>query len=143
MAYIDSFLTLSDAQALTASADATNVVDLQTSGIAAGIGNPMCVAFSVDVAADTADGNETYTFNIATGAATTLGTTVVSKTVAGATLAAGYSFVIPFDHTELSRYVGVEYALGGTSPSVTVSADIRPLNMVDATVDYANAYSIS
>ena len=142
MAYVDKFLELSDAQALTASADSTNVVDLGVAGQVIGV-EPMCVEFSVDVDADFTTGDETYTFNLSTGSATTLGTTVVSKAVTAATLVAGYKFVISFDHTALSRYVGVEYVLAGTTPSVTITASIKPLNMSDVRVNYASGYTIA
>ena len=124
MSYIDAHLELSDAQALTASADSTNVIDLEVSGIAAGIGEPICVEFAIDVAADGTTTDETYEFTIATGATTALGTTVSSKTIGYATLVAGYKFVMILDHTALNQYLGVEYVLGGTTPSVTVSASV-------------------
>ena len=49
--YIDKLLKLSDAQALTATAVGTNVVDIE---VARGVGNgePIAVVFSVGVAAD-------------------------------------------------------------------------------------------
>ena len=66
----------SSAQALTATADSTNVVDLTQSARQIGAGQPMWVHFNVTVAADVANGDETYQFNIATGSATSLGTQI-------------------------------------------------------------------
>ena len=80
--YIDNLLKLSDAQALTATAVATNVVDL---GVARSVGNgePMAVVFSVGVAADQTTGDEDYTFDIkySSNAAQTAGEQLMSRRI--------------------------------------------------------------
>ena len=122
MSLVDARLELSDAQALTASADSTNVIDLSQTARQIGAGRTMYVHFNVTVGADFTTGDETYTFGVATGAATSLGTVLSSRAIAAGTLAAGYnvSMAVPMDG--VLRYVGVEYVLAGTSPSVTVDA---------------------
>ena len=53
----------SDAQAVTASAVGTNVINLLTDR-SIGVGEPMCVLFAIDVAADQTTGDEDYTFDV-------------------------------------------------------------------------------
>jgi len=122
MSLVDARLELSSAQALTASADSTNVVDLSQTARQIGAGRPMYVHFNVTVAADFTSSDETYTFGVATGAATSLGTVLASRAIVATTLVAGYNFSIAVPMDGVLRYVGVEYVLAGTSPSVTVDA---------------------
>lgn len=122
MSYIDSRLEFSSAQALTATADSTNVVDLTQTARQIGAGKPMWVHFNVTVAADVANSDETYEFTVATGAAASLGTQIASMSIPRGTLVAGYTFSLAVPVERMLRYVGVEYVLGGTSPSITVDA---------------------
>jgi len=124
MSLVDSRLELSDAQAVTASADATNVVDLGVGAGQVGAGRPLFVNFNVGVAADFTTGDETYQFNVATGAAATLGTVLVERAILAATLVAGYNFSIQIPADSVLRYIGVEYVTAGTSPTITVDAYI-------------------
>ncbi len=119
---IDSRLEFSDGQALTASAASTNIVDLgQDRDI--GPGRTLYLVLSVDVAADYGNADETYAVALQTdsAAAFSSATTLVSRTIAAAELAAGSQHVIPVTLTN-ERYLRVYYTLGGTSPSVTVNA---------------------
>ena len=122
MSLVDSRLEVSSAQALTATADSTNVVDFTQAARQVGAGRPMYMHFNVVVAADFTSGDETYTFAVATGAATSLGTQLASRAIVAGTLVAGYNFSIAVPMDGLLRYVGAEYTLAGTSPSVTVDA---------------------
>lgn len=141
--YIDNFLKLSDAQALTATADSTNVIDL---GVDRDIGKGEAMAFviSVGVAADVADADETYSFQLETddNASMTSSTIVAGGAIAGASLTAGSIHAFPIA-TANERYLQGVYTLGGTTPSVTVDAWVAPLSTVDQYVDYANGYTIS
>ena len=121
---LDSLLKFSDAQALTATADSTNVIDLSNDRDI-GIGEPMGIVITVGVTAD-----------ITTGAI------IGDVTVASASLTAGDKVVIPLGHSN-ERYLQVLYTLGGTTPSVTVDAFLQPLSMIDGTVTYASGYSIA
>jgi len=124
MSIIDSRLELSSAQALTASADATNVVDLTQTARQVGAGKDLYVHFNVTVAADFTTTDETYQFNIATGAAATLGTVINSRIITAGVLVAGFNFSMTIPSSEVLRYIGVEYVLGGTTPTVTMDAYI-------------------
>ena len=61
-------------------------------------------------------------------------------------LVAGYRVVIPIPPTTLSeseQYIGVRYTLAGTTPSVTVTAHLQPMSMIDSNdVYYADGYAI-
>jgi len=122
MSMVDARLEFSSAQALTASADSTNVVDLTQTARQIGAGRPMFVHFNVTVAADFTSGDETYTFGVATGAAASLGTVLASRAIVAGTLVAGHNFTMAVPTTGVLRYVGVEYVLAGTSPTITVDA---------------------
>ena len=62
---LDAQNQFSSAQALTATADSTNVIDL---GVAReiGVGEPMCVLINLTVAADDGNGDETYVVELET-----------------------------------------------------------------------------
>jgi len=155
--YIDKLLKLSDAQALTATAVGTNVVDLE---VVAGIGNgtPMAVVFSVGVAADQTTGDEDYTFDVeyATNAAQSAGAQLMGRRIfesgtPGAPaqdadlLVAGFVFAIPIPPTttgEAGDFIGVRYTLAGTTPTITVDAWIAPLSDVSQYVSYADNVTI-
>lgn len=155
---LDKNLQLSNSQALTATAVGTNTVDLSVAR-SVGSGEPMCVVFNIEVAADQTTGDEDYTFDVEVSSSadqstgyTSVGTAVFqSGTPAAGTrnadvLVAGASVVIPIPPigtAEDERYLGVRYTLAGTSPTVTVSAHVQPLNMVDnEKAIYASGYSI-
>ena len=122
MSLVDARLECSDAQALTASADSTNVIDLTGTALQVGAGQPLYMHFNVTVAADFTTGDETYSFGVATGAATSLGTVLASRAIVAGTLVAGYNFSIAVPNTGVLRYIGAEYVLAGTSPTITVDA---------------------
>lgn len=146
---IDSQQIFSDAQALTATAVSTNVIDLGADRNI-GIGEPMAVVINVDVAADSTTGDETYEFQVQTGSTATP-TTVIGKIgyggsneLAESTLAAGYRIVIPLPtNSTADRYLRLNYVLGGTTPTITVTSHLQPLNMIQAEVTYPKGYTIS
>jgi hypothetical protein len=140
--YIDSLLKFSDAQALTATADSTNVVDLGVDRDI-GIGEAMAVVITVGVAADITTGDETYQFQVETDSVEALSsaTVIADQTVAAANLTAGDKVVLPIGFSN-ERYLQVVYTLGGTTPTVTVDAQLMPLAQVDGYVNYANGYTI-
>ena len=114
----------SDDQAITASADSTNVIDLGVAGtpydsnalnqdVGKGAGVPILVQVT-----ESFDNLTTLEIKISTGATTALGTTVISQTIALADLVAGKQMaitVLPNDITE--RYLGIEYVVVGTTPT--------------------------
>lgn len=140
----DSLLLLSDAQAFTATAASTNTIDLGTDK-KIGAGEPMCVVFTVDTAADTASGNETYAFAVETedNATHTSATTVISRTIAGSNLTAGSLHTLPLPpEVTFDRYLRMYNTLGGTTPSVTITAWLCPLNQVQNWATYPKNYTV-
>jgi hypothetical protein len=116
----------SDDQAITASADSTNVIDLGVAGTPYGaaaalnqdIGKGAKIPLLVQVT-EAFDNLTTLEIKVSTGTTTALGTTVLSQTIALADLVVGKqtSFdVLPNDITE--RYLGIEYVVVGTAPTV-------------------------
>jgi len=135
----------SDDQAITASADSTNVIDLGVAGTPYGaaaalnqdVGKGAKVPLLVQVTtAMTAAGAATLTVNISTGATNALGTTIASSAVIPvAELVVGKQIsidVLPNDITE--RYLGIEYVVA-TGPMLTgnVTAGITMGNQTNVT----------
>lgn len=157
--FLDAQSQFSSSQALTATAVGENVIDLEVAR-SMGHGEPLGVLFIVEVAADQTTGDEDYTFDVeyATNAAQSTGRQLIGRRVFESgtptapaqdadLLVAGYRFVIPIpavSGSEDARYLGIRYTLAGTTPTVTVSAFLQPLSMIDnPIIHYANGYSIS
>jgi hypothetical protein len=157
--FLDSQLQFSDSQAVTSSAVGTNTVDLSVAR-SIGSGNPMGVVFVVEVAADQTSGDEDYTFDVeyATAADQSTGRQVVGRRIFESgtptapaqnadLLVAGFSFVVPIppvSSDEDERYIGVRYITAGTTPTITVSAYLQALDMIDnEKVNYASGYDIT
>lgn len=140
---LDSLLKFSESQALTATADSTNVIDLSLDRDI-GIGEPMAVFVSVEVAADFTTGDETYQFQVETddNDSFSSSTIIADQTVAAADLAVGDKVVLPIGHAN-ERYLQVVYTLGGTTPSVTVDAFLAPYSFIDGDRDYASGFTIT
>jgi len=150
---------LSDSQALTVTALSTNVIDLGSVDRNIGTGEPMAIVFNVEVAADQTTGDEDYQFDVEvasddgiTTARKLLGRRIFESGTPDAPaenadlLVAGFIFAINIPLgglAEAERYLAVRYTLAGTSPTITVSAHLVPLNFVQKTVDYPKGYTIS
>lgn len=121
---VDAQLMFSEAQALTATAVSTNIIDLKKD-VDIGLTRELFIAVVVGVAADYTSANETYAINIQTddnasfSSASTIGETVNLDTAAKR--AAGYVALLKVP-TENEQYLRLNYTLGGTTPSVTLSA---------------------
>ena len=156
---LDALAQFSDSQALTATALATNVIDLGSVDRNIGTGEPMAVVFNVEVSADQTTGDEDYQFDVETAsdaAITTarklLGRRIFESGTPAAPfedadlLVQGFVFVIPIPYgglAEAERFLAVRYTLAGTTPTITVSAHLVPLSFVQKTVDYPKGYVIS
>lgn len=147
---LDALLLLSDAQAFAATGFSTNTIDLGNPTPKNDIGNgePMCLCFNVDVAADFTTTDETYRFDLVQSANANLSApdVLLSMTVSAASsgLAAGKQVVVPIPPGVITkRFVGAQMTLGGTTPSITVTASLMPLSMVDKRKDYANGYTVN
>ena len=156
--YIDAHNQFSDAQAITATAVGTNVIDLSADR-SIGNGEPLAVVFVVDVAADQTTGDEDYTFDVeyASNAAQSTGRQLIGRRVFESgtptapaqdadLLVAGFKFAIPIPPTALSeseQYLGVRYTVAGTTPTITVTSFLQPMSMIDSSVIYADGFTIS
>lgn len=118
--YIDKRLEFSVAQALTATAASTNVVDLG-SDRDVGPGRPLWVVVQVDVAADGTTGDETYSAALQTSNTEGSGYADIATVSVARGTAAGSRYVIGVPYTN-QRYLRMNYTLGGTTPTVTLSA---------------------
>ena len=107
MSLVDARLELSSAQALTATADSTNVVDLTQTARQVGAGRPMYVHFNVTVAADFTSADETYTFAVATGAALTASSMLTSAKAATSDLTWASLTSAPDDLTTELRFASL------------------------------------
>lgn len=155
---IDAQQLFSDAQAVTTDVVGTNVIDLSQDR-SIGTGEPMCVVFQIDVAADQTTGDEDYTFEVeyATDAAQTTGRQLMGRRVfesgtpaAGLQdadlLVAGYTFCIPIPKTSLSeseRFLGIRYDTLGTTPTITVTAWLSPLSFYEKVNAFPDGIVIS
>lgn len=122
----------------------TNIVD-HGSDRDLGVGEPMGVVITVDVAADQADGDETYVAKLQVDSSSAFGSAVdqLSVTIPRTALA-GDQFVIPINKDfKFDRFSRILYTLGGTTPSITVSAAMAPLKSIPAYKSYPKGYVIS
>lgn len=156
--YLDGQLLLSDAQAVTASAVGTNVIDFSVD-TSIGNGEPMAIVIVVDVAADQTTGDEDYTFDVefASNAAQSTGVQLVGRRIFESgtptapaqnadLLVAGFKFTIPLPVTALSeseQFLGIRYVTAGTSPTITCTAFLQPMSMIDGYNTYADGYAIT
>lgn len=142
----------SDSQAFSSTgAVGTNVIDLGVDR-AIGSGEPMAVLFNVEVAADQTTGDEDYTFDVeyASDAAQTTARKLIGRRIFESgtptapaedadLLVAGFQFAIPIPPTGLSeseRYLGIRGILAGNTPTITVSAVLQPMSMIQSNEVY-------
>lgn len=142
---LDAQNLLSDAQAVTADAASTNYIDI---GVARNLfdGEPMAVVLQVDVAADGTTTDETYEFQIETDDNTSFSspTDLLVHSIGYAALTAGSTHVLPVPvGAAVEKYLRLFYNVGGTTPSVTVTAFLQPLSMVQKYKNYADGLVIS
>lgn len=123
--YIDKLGLLSDAQALTASALSTNVIDFTsvTPKRQVGAGKTLWMMMSVGVAADHTTGDETYQVDLYTSAAANMSSPVVlgSRVIDFSLLTAGALFAFAIPQDSMLEYFSAHYTLGGTTPTLTVT----------------------
>jgi hypothetical protein len=140
--YVDSQNVFSDSQALTATAASTNLIDLGVDRDI-GVGEPLAVVLTVEVAADATTGNETYQVDVETddNSSFSSASVIARRIPTAAELALGTVMTIPLPNTN-ERYIRLNYTLGGTTPTVTLSAHLAPLSMVQNNRTYADGFSI-
>jgi hypothetical protein len=142
---LDAQLQFSAAQAITADAASTNSIDLGAVRQIA-IGQPLVILVCVIVAADATTGDETYSFELQTddNSAFRSATTLMDTDIPRAQLTLGSIHAIPVPRAGLERYIRLNYDVGGTTPTITVSAWLQPADMVQgAYTQYADALTIT
>lgn len=146
--FIDALGLVSDAQAVSADAASTNTIDLGnvTPKREIGTGEPMGFGFSVDVAADAANADETYEFQVIQSANADLSSPdiLVAQSIARGTLVAGFQFflAIPPGFPQ-KRYLGTFYNVGGTTPSITITAWLTTQSLFSILAkSYAKNYAV-
>ncbi len=155
--YIDAQAQFSEAQAVTTTAVGTNVIDLSQDR-SIGNGEPLGVVFSVDVAADQTTGDEDYTFDLeyASNAAQSTARQIIGRRIFESgtptapaqdanLLVPGFRFVIPVPPTALSEseaFIGIRYVVAGTTPTITMTAFLTLMSMIDANISYPDGYAI-
>jgi hypothetical protein len=140
MTVLDKNLQFSDSQALTATAVSTNIYDATTDRDL-GPGEPMAMV----VYAETVLGGTTPTLAVSiqtddNSGFSSAATLVTSETFTELTV--GQIIVIPLT-MDNERYLRLNYTLGGTSPTATVSAYLQPLSTVRNQRYYPNNYTIT
>ncbi len=138
--FIDNYLLLSDAQALTATAASTNLIDIG-SDLDLSKGEPLALVIEVDVAL----AGTTPTFQAAIQTDDNSGFATPTTIITGqqySALPAGSRMVIPLPETN-ERYLRANYTLGGTTPTITVTAHVQPLSMVQNEAVYPDGFTIS
>jgi len=154
---LDKQLQFSSSQALSSTGAAGETsIDLEVVR-SIGHGTPLEVVISVEVAADQTSGDEDYTFDLeyATAADQSTGRQVIGRRVFESgtpaapaqnadLLVAGYQFTIPVPAVSMdenARYLGIRGILAGSTPTITISAWLQPMEMVaHAKQQYANGY---
>ena len=141
MGYVDAQTLLDDAHAYSATAVSTNAFDTLSATNDIGPGTPIVVEINVDVAL--AGTTPTCTFDVISSAAAALSspTVLASVTPTAAQLVTGYKFYI-YVPQKTQRYVGLRLTLGGTTPTITVTASVKPRSMVDELKYYPVGYVI-
>lgn len=140
----DSQLLFSDAQALTASAASTNIIDLATARNVA-VGRPLYYFIQTTVNADYTSTNETYAAAFQTDDNEAFGSPSYNYTLPDVNQANLITTKLLVGMLPLAllkeRYLRMYWTLGGTTPSVTVRAglalDVPTFDM------YRSGYSIS
>lgn len=135
---------LSDAQALTVSAASTNYIDFGKDRNI-GMGEPMAIVILVKVAADGTTTDETYKFGIQTddNSGFTSPAVVDERTIPYAQLTLNSQHVLPIaPDLRMERYLRLYATLGGTTPSITITAALMPMSDINQTAVYPSGYTV-
>ena len=139
---LDALLQFSDAQALTATGASTNSIDLGAER-RIGSGGAMAIVVTADVALAGTSPTLAVTVQSDDNAAFSSPTTVTTSATV-TTLAAGEKIVVGIPPgTATERYMRLSYTLGGTPPTVTVTSQLMPRDMIQDEAYYADGFTIS
>ena len=144
----DALGLFSNAQALTATAFCTDKIDLTatTPQRDLGDGEPLTICIGVDVAADFTTGNETYQFDFVQSANADLSSPTVlqSRIIVATLLTLGSLHYLDVPAGSITaRYIGVQYTLGGTTPTITVTAYLTLQNFIQRFRAYAKNFVVN
>lgn len=144
---LDAQLQFSANQALTATGVSTNTLDI-TKARRIFAGAPFLILVFAIVGADFTTGDETYQIQLQTAVDTafTSPVTLDTKTVTAAQLALGVRVLMGSStliDTNVLQYLRLNYVLGGTTPSVTLTAYLLPREFLDMYTTYPDAITIS
>jgi len=134
---------LSNAQAFTATGVST---DKYATGMVAskfGAGKAIGIAIAVTTAADFTSANETYSFALCSDGDPALGSPTVheERAITAANLPLGAKHFIALDpNAECERYIGLRATLGGTTPSVSITAALMTYEQFTTWKAYPNNY---
>lgn len=135
--FIDKNLQVSNAQAVTATAASTDVIDFGQANPNIGLDDRSSMVITVDAAA-TAAGAATVTFSVQDSADNvTFADVAVTTAVAIAALVAGYQHIIPMP-TKLRRYCRVNYTVA-TGPLTAGAFSAQVVTGVQQNVAYPDA----
>lgn len=117
---IDKFLTISNAQAVTVTAEGTNVLDFTNVAPDVGTGEPLYFVVSNPVALASGTADDSVAVTLVSDAASNLGSSPYEESIAVGTfqlaagaLAKGNTFIIRIPPGfPVGRYVGVLYTVG-------------------------------
>lgn len=139
---LDILNRYSNAQALTATAVSTDVLD---HGVQRniGIGEPMVVVVTVPVAL--AGTSPTFQVTLQTDDNSAFSSPAnIAMSASFTSLPAGSKVVLGVPATAtFERYSRLSYTLGGTTPTITVNAFLQPASSVQNEVYYQDAITIS
>jgi hypothetical protein len=147
--FSDNLLRLSSAQAFTSGTTAsTNTIDFGNPSVLRNVGDgvPMTLVLVVTTGAHTSSGDETYQFDLIQSANADLSSPTVleSRVIARGSLPAGTFVFIPIPPGAITaEYVGYRAILGGTGPTISLTAQLMPQNMIERFTAYAKGYTIS
>jgi hypothetical protein len=135
--FIDKNLQVSNAQAVTATAASTDVIDFGQANPNVGMDDRSSMAITVDAAA-TAVGDATVTFAVQDSADNvTFADVSVSAAIGKAALVAGYQHIIPMP-TKLRRYCRVNYTVA-TGPLTAGAFSAQVVSGSQQNVAYPDA----
>lgn len=139
---LDNELVFCDAQAFSADAATTNLIDASVAR-ALGDGRRLSVFIKVDVAADDTAGDETYEFELQTDDAAAFGspTEVLAQAIAKEDLLADTLHEIPIPQgAEFEQFIRINFDGGGTTPTVTATIWLGESGSLPSVRHYPNGY---
>lgn len=145
--YLDALGLVSDAQALSATAFSTNTIDLGSGTPARDIGAGEPVGFGITVDVALAGTAPTFSVDVVESDNANLSSPVVlsSRTILAADLTAGSTHWIDVPQASGSRkrYLGLRFNLGGTTPTITVTAWLTARKLFSLLAkNYALGYTV-